>query len=149
MQSLFGTQEYDELLLFKGSTACPETDKDHKWCKSNDGNRELLQGVLVNFDCKISSQNELEQTNSMAVITILPLYVLAKAALSLRRANDNNFHILKLLGNGFKIPEYNGFNTKLTRVAGVGLRPATHVTYIPLINKNLAEPDRMLTTMKL
>ena len=87
--------------------------------------------------------------NSMAVITILPLYVLAKAALSHRRANDNNFHILKLLGNGFKIPEYNCFNTKLTRVAGVRLRPAAHVTYIPLINKNPPEPDRMLTTMKL
>ena len=32
-------------------------------------------------------------------------YVLAKAALSFRRANDNNFYFMKLLGNGFEIPE--------------------------------------------
>ena len=44
---------------------------------------------------------------------ILPLHVLAKAALLLRRANDNGFHFLKLLGNGFEIPKYNGFNTSL------------------------------------
>ena len=70
---------------------------------------------------------------SEATSKILPLYILAKAALSRRRANDSDFHFLILLGNGFEIPEYNGFNTKLAREAGVGLHPATHFTYMPLI----------------
>ena len=59
---------YDEFLLHKGSTACAEADKDHKRCKSNDGNNNLIQGVSDNFDCKITSQNGLKQTHSMAVI---------------------------------------------------------------------------------
>ena len=78
---------------------------------------------------------------SEATSKILPLYVLAKTAFPLRRANDNNFHFLKMLGNGFDIPEYNGFNTKLVREAGVGLHPATNVTYMSLINMNSAVPD--------
>ena len=39
------TTTYDEFLLFKGSAACAETDKDHKRCKSNDGNNKLIQSV--------------------------------------------------------------------------------------------------------
>ena len=85
---------------------------------------------------------------SEATPKIAPLYALAKAALPLWRANDNNFHFLKLLRNGFEIPEYNGFNTTLPTESGVQPRPATHVTYMPLINMNSAEPDTMLTTVK-
>ena len=70
---------------------------------------------------------------SEATSKILPLYVLAKAAFSFRRANVNDFHFLKLLENGFEISEYTGFNTKLAREAGVGLHPATHITYMSLI----------------
>lgn len=85
---------------------------------------------------------------SEATSKILPLYVLAKTAFSLRRANDNNLHFLKMLGNGFDIPEYNGFNTKLARETGVGLHPATHVCFY-VINMNPAEPETMLTIMNL
>ena len=69
--------------------------------------------------------------------------------MSIRRGKDNDFHFLKLLENGFEIPEYNDFNTKFAREAGFGLHPATHVTYMPLINMNPAEPDTMFTTIKL
>ena len=119
-------------------------NKDQKRCKSNDGSNKLIQGVSDHFECKISSQNGLKQTHSMAVIMtlehetvekplrafellrhntkteqsslpfedfpiqqcqgpinssmpkseatskILPLHVLAKTALSLRRTNDND-----------------------------------------------------------
>ena len=75
---------------------------------------------------------------------ILPFYVLVKAALSLTRANNSNFHFLKFLGNGFEITEYNSFNTKFAREADVRLHPATHVTYMSLINMNPAESDTML-----
>ena len=74
---------------------------------------------------------------------ILPFYVLVKAALSLTRANNSNFHFLKFLGNGFEITEYNSFNTKFAREADVRLHPATHVTYMSLINTNPAESDTM------
>ena len=81
--------------------------------------------------------------------SILLFYVLAKAALSHRRANDSNLHFLRFLGNGFEIPEYSSFNTQFAREADVRLHPATHVTYMSLINMNPEEPDIMLTTMKL
>ena len=42
------TNTYDECLLFKGSAACAQNDKDRKRCKSNDGNK-LIQGVLNLF----------------------------------------------------------------------------------------------------
>ena len=41
---------------------------------------------------------------SEATSKTLPLHVLAKAALSLRKTNHNDFHFLKLLGNCFKSP---------------------------------------------
>lgn len=54
-----------------------------------------------------------------------------------------------MLGNGFEIPENNGCNTKLSREPGIRFHPATHVTYMPLVNINHAEPGTMITTMKL
>ena len=81
--------------------------------------------------------------------TILPLNILAKAALSLRGANDDDFHFPKLLVNGFEILEYKSFNKKLAREVGVGLHLATNVTYMRLFNMNITEPDTMLTTLKL
>ena len=62
------TTTYDEFLLFKGSAACVETDKDHKRCNSNDGNNKLIQVVSDNFDCKMCSQNGVKQTHSVVVI---------------------------------------------------------------------------------
>ena len=81
--------------------------------------------------------------------TILLLNILAKAALSLRGANDDDFHFLKLLVDGFEILEYKSFNKKLAREFGVGLHPATDVTYMRLFNMDITEPDTMLTTLKL
>ena len=80
---------------------------------------------------------------------LLPLSVLARAALSINRANDNDFHFMNLISSGVGISEYNGYNTKIAREAGQGLRPATDITYLPLINMNPAEPDTVLTTMHL
>ena len=58
---------------------------------------------------------------------------------SKKEANDNDFHFLKLLGNGFEIPEQNSFNTNLAREAVVRLHPLTDVTYMPLINISPAD----------
>ena len=80
---------------------------------------------------------------------LLPLSVLARAALSINRANDNDFHFMNLISSGVGISEYNGYNTKIAREAGQGLRPATDITYLPPINMNPAEPDTVLTTMHL
>ena len=77
--------------------------------------------------------NNSSMSKSETTSKILPLLVLGKTALLPRRVNDNDFHFLKLLESGFKIPKCNGFNTKLAREAGVGLHSATHVNFIPLI----------------
>ena len=46
---------------------------------------------------------------------VLPLSVLARAALSIKRGNDNDSHFMNLIGSGVEIPEYNGYNTKISR----------------------------------
>ena len=82
-----------------------------------------------------------------AVYDVLPLRVLATAAMSINRANDQDFHFMKLIANDIQVPEYSGYNTMITRESGHAIKPATHNTYYPLINMNPAEPDTVLTTM--
>ena len=76
-----------------------------------------------------------------AVYNALPLKVIARAALSVKRANDLDFHFVNLISNDVQVPEYGGYNTKITRETGQQLKPATHTTYYPLINMNPAAPD--------
>ena len=79
-----------------------------------------------------------------AVFNVQPLHVSASAALSLARANDNDYHFIEPLANDIKVPEYNGHNTIIARESGQELtQPATtHVTYFLLININPAERTR-------
>lgn len=58
----------EELHHFGMMNFFAETDKDHKRWNSNNGNNKLIQHFSDNFDCKISSQNILKQSHSMAVV---------------------------------------------------------------------------------
>ena len=84
-----------------------------------------------------------------AVYHALPLKVIATAALSIKRANDLDFHLVNLIANDVQVPEYGGYNTKITRETDQQLKPATHTTHYPLINMNPAEPDTVISTMHL
>jgi hypothetical protein len=84
-----------------------------------------------------------------AISNVRPLKMLASAALSVARANDADFHFMNLIANDVTLPEYNGYNTRITRESGQNLKPATHVTYFPLINMNTAKADTILTTIHL
>ena len=64
-----------------------------------------------------------------ATYEVLPLSVLARAALSINRANDNNFHFMNLIGSGVEIPEYNEHNTKIAR--GWARTTASYTCNIP------------------
>ena len=54
---------------------------------------------------------------------------------------------MSLIANDVQVPEYIGYNTKITRELGQQLESVTHTTFYSLINMNLAEPDSMLSTM--
>ena len=82
-----------------------------------------------------------------AVYNVFPLHVIARAASSTNRANDQDFHFMSLIANDVQVPEYSGYNTKIARESGMQLQTATHTTYYSLVNMNPAEPDTVLSTM--
>jgi len=78
---------------------------------------------------------------------LLPLRVLAAQVVSLLRAQSLDFDFLQAIDSDEGIPEFNGFNTKLSREQGHTIRPATRAIYRPLIDMNPADPDTILTAM--
>ena len=82
-----------------------------------------------------------------AVYQVMPLSFLGHKAISINRAKelDNEFFISIIKENS--TPEFNGFNTRVLRMAGYHCTPATTVCYVPLINLNPAHPDTVQTSM--
>ena len=44
-------------------------------------------------------------------------------------------------------PEYNGYNTQITREKGVAMEPKTQAVYLPLIDMPPSNPDTVLTAL--
>ena len=65
----------------------------------------------------------------------------------LQSLNNRDLGFLQGILNEESCPEYKGFNTALMRNGSVAMSPPTTVTYIPLINMNHADPDKILTSM--
>lgn len=66
--------------------------------------------------------------------SFLPLKVLCSAILSETRAKELDIAFLKDVINNEACPEYNGYNTMVTRQKGVSMQPKTKAVYLPLIN---------------
>ena len=78
---------------------------------------------------------------------VLPLKVLCSRIISERRARELDFEFLNEIGNDKNCPEYNGFNTKITREQGQSLKPKTNAIYLPLIDMTPSDPDTMMTAL--
>ena len=52
-----------------------------------------------------------------------------------------------MIANDVKVPEYNRQIAKIASKAGKKLQPRLYVAYFSLINRNLADPGTILTTM--
>ena len=79
---------------------------------------------------------------------VLPLKVLVEMVISTRRARKLDFSFLKYIVSSDCCPEFNGYNTKLSREEGHTQRQKTNAVYLPLIDKTPSDPDTMNTALK-
>ena len=194
------TCSYDEYLRFKASAASSAaTDKRLRGI--SDHSSGLIQVVADNFDTDISSQNGLQSTHSLAMLTtqnnksrpddsdpvqtirrlrkeemkaeveadvpiihyqgpkkppmpqtnakrvVPPLRILAQQSILVQRANQLDFKFLESVINDPKVPEYAGFNTRMSREENHSLKPGTSVAYSPLIDMVPSDPTTIMTAM--
>ena len=78
---------------------------------------------------------------------VLPLKVIVAQLVSVNRAQILDYHFLQAVVSDESIPEYNGYNTHISRSDGHSVKPAAKAIYTPLINMTLSDPDIMLTAM--
>ena len=80
-----------------------------------------------------------EMPAGSAIRTILPLRVLAAQTISLERANCIDHQFLKTVtSSDVSIPEFNGFNTRISREQGQAVQPETRAVFTPLIDMVLS-----------
>jgi hypothetical protein len=79
--------------------------------------------------------------------SVLPLKVLCSAILSERRAKVLDIDFLRDVTNTEACPEYNGYNTRMTRQQGVSMQPKTKAVYLPLIDMTPSDPDTIMTAL--
>ena len=76
-----------------------------------------------------------------AVNKVLPLSLLATQVVTAQRALENEFAFFQDILDESKCPEYNGYNTRLCREAGMNTKPKTEVAFLPLVDRPPAHPD--------
>ena len=79
--------------------------------------------------------------------SVLPLKALCRAILSERRAKELDIAFLRDITNNEACPEYNGYNTMVTRQQGVSMQPKTKAVYLPLIDMTPSDPDTIMTAL--
>ena len=78
---------------------------------------------------------------------ILPLKVMVHTVIANQRAMHNDFEFFKDFVSSENIPEFNGYNTKLCRLAGISVLPMNKAVYMPLIVMLPADPSTMITAI--
>ena len=76
---------------------------------------------------------------------ILPLKVMAHTVIAKQGAMHNDFEFFKDVITSENISEYNGYNTKLCRLAGLSMAPRNKSVYMLLIDMPHADPITMMT----
>lgn len=79
--------------------------------------------------------------------SVLPLKVLCSSIISARRAEELDVTFLRDVIKNETCPEYNGYNTNVTRDQGVSMQPKTKAVYLPLIDMTPSDPDTMMTAL--
>ena len=79
--------------------------------------------------------------------TVLPFRILAQQRILVRRATHLDFEFIDSMTNESKVPEYAGFNTRMSREENHSLKPGTSVAYSPLIDMVLSDPSTIMTAM--
>ena len=79
--------------------------------------------------------------------SVMSFKALAGQTLAVTRAQNVDFLFLKLIHQDSNTPEFNGFNTSISRKQGQSVKPGTKAIYTPLIDMVPADPDTMMTAM--
>ena len=78
---------------------------------------------------------------------VLPLKILASMSVTQQRANETDFNFLVDVLTVDNCPEFNGYNTRLSRQQGHYCGPKTNAVYLPLIDMPPADPKTVMTAM--
>ena len=79
--------------------------------------------------------------------SVLPLKILCSAILSERRAKELDIAFLRDVTNNEVCPEYNGYNTMVTRQQGVLMQPKKKAVYLPLVNMTPSDPGTIMRVL--
>ena len=81
-----------------------------------------------------------------AKYTVSSLRFLAHQAVAVNASKDKDIEFLKRICVR-NVAEFAGFNTRLLRESGVSVKPKNRTVYRSLLDKNPADPSRVMTTM--
>jgi hypothetical protein len=73
--------------------------------------------------------------------SVLPLKLLAHQTLAKARASETDMSFIQDVHRKDNCPEYNGYNTAISRNQGHTLQPKTRAVYLPLIDMKSSDPD--------
>ena len=90
---------------------------------------------------------DLRNRPEQALNHIPTLSFLASQAIAVQRAVENDFVFLQDIHTQPKCPDYNGFNTRLCREAGMLPQHKTDVSFLPLIDRPPTHHDTTKTTI--
>ena len=98
-----------------------------------------MKGMMVP-KIRLSTEQDLRQ--------VPPLKFLVTQVITLKRAQENDFAFLCDINLKQDCPEYNGYNTQLSRKNGVLPQPKSTVSFMPLIDLPPAQHDTILTSLE-
>ena len=110
----------------------------------NDMKEEIVQQVQVSH---YNGPKMPDMPERFATHAVLPLKILAPQCITLPRARQLDHEFLQRITYDPTTPEYNGFNTQMSREFGQSVKPATTSVYIPLIDMVPSDPDTIMTAM--
>ena len=88
-----------------------------------------------------------EMPKRAASKTVLPLKVLVHKFLAERRSKESDVAFLQDVLTKSDCPEFNGYNTRISREQGHSYRPRTRAIYLPLIDMIPSDPDTIMTAL--
>ena len=79
--------------------------------------------------------------------SVLPLKILVHKYLANQRANENDLAFFLDVTTKPASPEFNGYNTAMSREQGHTVQPKTKAAYLPLIDMTPSDPDTIMTAL--
>ena len=134
-------------------TQSSSSEQNDKKCVDNDvfpriSKTEMSQPIQYEVEVQAYQGPKKPPMPMQAATQLVPtLAVLAKSVLSQKRSSENDFGFLQDVVTSPDCPEFNGYNTRLCREAGMLPRPCTRITYLPLIDMTPSDPSTMLTAI--